>query len=453
MPRNLPVILKSGQRFVVEVDNELSDEQVEQQLALHGASVDPWAKWKQKVSASLPAGTIRWTFDNLFPGTPEAALGDVMFMGVGTKAQLATKGSTFLVRTGARLAGPAAGAATTALAGEISGDTSHRRAALYMFGAGALTETGMAAGRVVVKNIAQRGVAQDAAARLGAAVRRWFPNTGTSAEMVDLFRGGMADKLASQRLGEMEAAMVTKVGAKTSMYLPSLTEVNTILPAKVGPQLGRGGGGIPIASFDEAYTALKQLRALRRSALSSTEPLKHMQVLQATDALEQDLVKAMGTAAPDAVVLFNAIQKEGRQMYAVIDAVKNSNVISPEAAKVGGQVDLNPLLEDLIKPGPRPLYGELLDAGAGYFIHGILPEGAKVGAADIIRGGKGLYIRTRGNVGASGGLPVPEIRQFVVPPGRRIPGTVLSTPAAAAAGEAGRQEGQEGLIPTEGPVQ
>lgn len=452
MPRDLPVILSSGQRFTATIDDDVSDDQVTAQLGAVGASLDGWAMRKRAIVGAAPPH-LRTVLDLLLPGTPEAALGDLVTAGVGTKAQALARGAGRLARAGARVAGPAAGAATTAVAGELSGDPAIRWQALGMLGAGVGAEGGMAAARYAYRNVAQAGLGEAMSNRLGQAVQRWFPNTGTPKEMVALFRGGGADKIAAERLITLEAAMTQQMGPQATVFVPSQAQVRQVLPRAL-PGTG-GKTPLPLATFGEAYDTLKQLRALRRGALSATEPLKYAEVLTATDALEKDLLNALGSGAPNAIPLFHAIKKQGRQMYAVIDAVKGVDIVTPHPT--GGRVDLNPLLEELVAPGRgkrEPLLQELVESGAGDFIKGILPEGMTPGTADLINPGSGVFARTRAGV-TSGGtfIPFPERRTFAGgPPGRQIPGTVASTPAAQVGGEAARQAGaEEPAIPTSLP--
>jgi tellurite resistance protein len=266
--------------------------------------------------------------------------------------------------------------------------------------------------------------------------------------MIHLFREGGADKVIGQRLGAMEQEMFQKVGANSQLYLPSLPEVNKLVGAKA-PMTGK----IPVTRFEDAWTALQELRALRRSALSQTEPMKHMDVLRVTAALESDLKNAMRSQAPDAVMTFEAHKKIGRELYAVAETLKGSKIFSPAPRAQGGRVDLNPLLEEFMAPGigkREPLMQELIESGAGDLIHGVLPAGAKAGAADVIHAGRGLYARTRFGEGTATGalLPFPESRRFAVPP----PGSDILRPlGTTAAGQAAGEGLREVQVPGMGP--
>lgn len=450
MPRTVPIVLKSGQRFTAEVDDNVTQEQLVAQLANHGASLDQWAMAKQAMVSKMPTGT-KWAGEAMIPGSLEQFMGDVVMAAVGIKgASLAAKGGYGLAaRAGLRLAGPAAGAATTAAAGEVTGDVSGaRKAALGMFLAGGAGEGVFAAGRFVGKNIgpwAANKISENASERLGQAVQRWFPNKGTEQEMIYLFREGGADKVIGQRLGAIEKDIFDKVGPSSQLYLPSLPEVNKLVSAKVTLTDKK----IPVGNFGEAWDALKELRALRRSALSATEPMKHQQVLRVTAALEDDMRQAFRTAAPDALLSFEAEKKIGREMYAVAETLKGAKIFQAAPRPEGGRMDLNPLLEEFMAPGigkREPLMQELIEAGAGDLIHGVLPPGAKAGAADVIHAGRGIYARTRiGEGTATGGLlPFPESRRFAVPPAGS---DILRPLGTAAAGQAGGEGLRQVQVP------
>lgn len=450
--RDIPIILKSGQRATAEVDNGITDQQFAAQIQAEGHSLDRMALWKQGLVSKLPRGT-QWAGEAFIPGSIEQLMGDVVGTVAGIKgAQVALKGTSLAARAGGRLLGPAAGAATTLGAGAVTGDVDQWKNALGMLVFGGLAEGGMAAGRFVTKNITQAArykQSKEMATQLGQAVHRWFPNAGTEEEMIQLFRMGGAEKVAGEKLGAMQAEIFEKVGARKQIYLSSLPLVNDLVGIPV-PLATYQGKSYPVAHFDDVWTALQELRALRRSALSQTEPMKHAKVLRVTQMLEDELRGAFRDVAPDALGTFEAHKKVGRAMYSVIHAAKETDIVQTAPRAGGGVVELQPFWERFVqatKPGTKDsVMQDLIESGAGDFIHGVLPAGAKPGASDVIHAGRGIYARTRFGEGTATGalLPFPETRRFAVPPA----GSTVTRPAAAAgAAQAGGETFRRVLTP------
>lgn len=457
-PRTVPIRLKNGQRASAEVPTEMTDQQFGALLQEYGASYDHVALVKQGILAALPP-SLRTGIGLFIPDSHEQILGDIAMLISGLKgAKLAAQTSLPLSRRlGARLMGPAAGATTTAAAGQLPfGSPDTWKDALGMLAFGSAFEGGMSVGRVMRRNVVSSQLWQDSKAtaeRAGLAVQRWFPNQGTEAEMHTLFREGLADRLASKHMEAMEAEIMAKVGGpKTQLVMPSLTDVNSVLGAKPIKMVEMPGVG-NLVNFEDAWAGLKKMRALRRSALEQSEPLKYQEVLEATAALEQDLRAAFRSGAPDALATFAAHQRYGRQTDAIITAMKTTEIFQTAPRQQGALMDLHAFHERVskaVQSGTKdPLMQELVEAGVGDFAWGLMPPGTRPGAADIIHSGRGILARMRPGEGTTAGgvIPFPETRRLASHPRTPI-ADVLRPLGTTTAGTLGANVSRETTIPS-----
>ena len=301
--REVSIKLKSGQRALYEVEDDVSDQDLAKRLQGIDASVDKWAagkKWLIDSSTPPPgmgAGAWKFVMDSLIPGSPEVLLGDLVMMAVSGPAGRAAAagkeaGMGLLRRAGLRMAGPAAGAVATATASEETGDIPGGYLdALGMFLGGTAIEGAMAIRRFAKARRLETSTTRyarsaDDAQQIGQAVHDYFPNIKSEQELVWLLKGGGAEQLTSARLAGIEQEIMGKVGnPRQFVAIPAMVQAYEAIGERAKAKLvGKTGGVVP---FEEAWEIMKQLRALRRGALAKTEPLVHAKVLKATDELER----------------------------------------------------------------------------------------------------------------------------------------------------------------------